>query len=138
MGLMDTTDPRTHSNVFTLLSVSNTEREALGVGWRSAERLRSSFRLLKVDLLVFDVSPQPLDEDVIHPATATVHADLHAQFRQRPGPFSRGELTAPWSELKTSGTLRHLQGLLAQVCAHCVGNGPSQHVARVQFITAHK
>ena len=34
---------------------------------------------LEIDFLVFDAAPQPLDEDVVHPASAAVHADLDAE-----------------------------------------------------------
>lgn len=42
---------------------------------------------LEVDFLVFDAPPKPLDEDVVHPSPAAIHADLHAEFQQAPGPF---------------------------------------------------
>ena len=33
---------------------------------------------LEIDLLVFDASPRPFDEDIVHPAAPAVHADLDA------------------------------------------------------------
>ena len=35
------------------------------------------------DALVFERSPQPLDEDVVHPAPAPVHGDADAGVAQR-------------------------------------------------------
>ena len=69
---------------------------------------------LEVDLLVFHAAPKPLDEDVVHPPAATVHADFHAELRQSPGPFRRGELTylVGVENLRNApgGTHRTLQG----------------------------
>src|SRR6478735_12803209 len=48
--------------------------------------------LEQIDLLVFYAPPQPLDEDVVHPAPAAIHADLDSETEQFPGPFGRGEL----------------------------------------------
>jgi hypothetical protein len=47
---------------------------------------------------VFDRSPQPFDEHVVHPAAATVHQDAYARVRQRAGEGVAAELmgwTAP-------------------------------------------
>mgnify|MGYP000871496036 CR=1 FL=1 len=35
----------------------------------------TGFERMEIDALVFQRSPQAFDEDVVHPATATVHAD---------------------------------------------------------------
>src|ERR1700722_3116019 len=65
---------------------------------------------VEVDLLVFEASPQPLDEDVVHAPALAVHADCDAVILQRAGEIVAGELTAPrfregrlWSVLKISG-----------------------------------
>ena len=54
------------------------------------------------DALVFERSPQPLDEDVVHPAAAAVHRDADVGVPQR---RREGELVnwLPWSVLKISG-----------------------------------
>src|SRR3954466_1482987 len=46
----------------------------------------------KVDLLVLDRSPEPLDEDVVAPGTLAVHADGDPVLGQRPGEGPAGEL----------------------------------------------
>jgi len=35
----------------------------------------------QVDLFVFQASPQPLDEHVVHPSTPPVHTDPHSEFQ---------------------------------------------------------
>src|SRR6516164_2133543 len=49
---------------------------------------------VEVDLLVFEASPQPLDEDLVHAPALTVHADCDAVILQRAGEIVAGELTA--------------------------------------------
>jgi len=34
---------------------------------------------MQVDLLIFDVSPKPPSEDIVHEAASPVHADLHSR-----------------------------------------------------------
>src|SRR5579863_7036609 len=46
----------------------------------------------KIDLLVFDRAPEPLDEHVVPPRTLAVHADLDAVFEQQAGEVLAGEL----------------------------------------------
>ena len=47
---------------------------------------------LEVNVLILQRPPQPLDEDVVHPAAAAVHGDRDACFGERAGERSRGEL----------------------------------------------
>ena len=44
--------------------------------------------------LVFQRPPQPLDEDVVHPAPAPIHRDADAGVFQRVGEGEAGELRA--------------------------------------------
>src|SRR5271169_1534662 len=46
------------------------------------------------DAFVFQRSPQPLDEDVVHPTTATVHRDADAGILQGAGEGKASELRA--------------------------------------------
>jgi len=43
---------------------------------------------------VFQALSQPLDEDVVHPAASTIHADLNALFLKLGDPILAGELAA--------------------------------------------
>jgi len=48
---------------------------------------------VQVDVLVFERTPEALDEDVVAPAALAVHADLDAFFFEPPGEGFAGELT---------------------------------------------
>jgi hypothetical protein len=41
---------------------------------------------------VFQAHSQPLDEDVVHPAASTIHADLNALLLKLGDPILAGEL----------------------------------------------
>ena len=45
-------------------------------------------------LFIFQTPPKPLDEDVIHPATTPVHADLDTLLLKLGDPLFFGELAA--------------------------------------------
>ena len=49
---------------------------------------------MQVDVLVFERTPEALDEDVVGPATLAIHADLDAFFFEPSGEGFAGELTA--------------------------------------------
>ena len=49
----------------------------------------------QVDLLVFDGSPEPLDENVVTPGALAVHADRDVGVEKHAGEGSTGELAAP-------------------------------------------
>ena len=49
---------------------------------------------IEEDALVFEGSPQPLDEDVVHPAATAVHGDANAGGLERVGKGEAGELAA--------------------------------------------
>ena len=48
---------------------------------------------VKVNLFILEASPEPLNEDVVHPATFAIHADFNVQVYQSTCPVLRGELT---------------------------------------------
>src|SRR3954471_22264447 len=56
--------------------------------------LRAGLEGMQIDALVFQAAPEPLDEHVVHPATAAVHRDAHPGPLQYAGEPRRGELTA--------------------------------------------
>ena len=49
---------------------------------------------VKVDLLVFDRTPEPLDEDVVPPRTLAIHRDGDFRLLQHRREVHRGELRA--------------------------------------------
>ena len=57
---------------------------------------------IEVDFLVFEASPQSLDEDVVHAAALAVHADRDVVTLQRTGEVIMVNWL-PWSVLKISG-----------------------------------
>lgn len=69
-----------------------------GCSSRSRNRCRCGLRFLsqsvEEDALVFEAAPQPLDEDVVHPAPASVHGNTDADVLQRRRESESGELAA--------------------------------------------
>ena len=59
-----------------------------------AARLADAIVGSQVDLLVFDASPQALDEHVVSPGASAVHADRDAMLQQHAGKVDAGELAA--------------------------------------------
>src|SRR3546814_12714443 len=49
---------------------------------------------VQVDAFVFQGAPEPLDEDIVHPASPAIHADLDLGRAQNAGEGVAGELTA--------------------------------------------
>ena len=58
----------------------------------------------QIHLLVFDLTPEPFDEDIVAPTSAAVHADGNPVLHQLSGECGAGEL----ARLKWS--LQHLEG----------------------------
>lgn len=89
----------------------------------------------QIDPLVFHAPPQPLDEDVVHPAPAPVRADLHAEIQQSAGPLGGGELAAltgvddPGNATGAGEGI--FQGFEAEAGFHGVQNGPAQYLAQM-------
>lgn len=94
-----------------------------------------------VDAFVFQGSPQALDEDVVHPAAASVHTDTHLGVLQYLGETGAGKLTAlvgVENLRRTKPGQGVLQCLDAEIGFHGVGQLPGQHLAGGQSITATK
>ena len=87
---------------------------------------------LEVDLLVFDRSPESLDEHVVAPATFAVHADGDLVGFEYVDELRAGELAALIGiddlGLAVAGD-RLLQCLDAEVGVHCVGEPPGQDLS---------
>jgi hypothetical protein len=85
--------------------------------------------LEEINLLVFHAPPQPLDENVVHPAPAAEHADFHSDIQQTTGPFYRGELAALIGiedfRSPTDGGYGTLQNFKTDADFHGVGGRPS-------------
>ena len=62
------------------------------VGAQLAARLGQVLVGFEVDFLVLDRSPESLDEHVVQPAAAAVHADLNAVVCEHAGEALTGEL----------------------------------------------
>ena len=90
--------------------------------------------LPKIDFLVLQASPEPLDERVVHPSAASVHAYPHPQPEKAVGPLLRGELASlvGVEDLRdpACGLRRVPKRLEAQAGFHRVGDRPAQHLAR--------
>ena len=67
------------------------ELEVLGEGGVGLDERGVAF---EIDLLVFDRTPQALDEHVVQAAALAVHRELHAGGQQRLGELGGGELAA--------------------------------------------
>ncbi len=66
---------------------------ALEEGAEVGLRLDLGAVALEVDLLVFDRTPESLDEDVVQGPPAAVHGELHALVEEGLGELRRRELT---------------------------------------------
>jgi len=91
--------------------------------------------LEQIDFLVFNRSPKPLDEHVVHPPSAAVHADFYPKIQQAFGPLCGGEL-APLVGVEnfrdpTGGGQRVFQSFQTETGFHGIGNGPAQHLPRI-------
>ena len=61
---------------------------------KTSAQFRAGFEDVQVDAFVFQGPPEPLDEDIVHPASPTIHADLDLGRPQNAGEGVAGELTA--------------------------------------------
>ena len=43
---------------------------------KTSAQFRAGFEDVQVDAFVFQGPPEPLDEDIVHPASPAIHADL--------------------------------------------------------------
>ena len=98
----------------------------------SSPGLGASRELGQVDALVFERSPQPLDEHIVHPATRAIHRDANASLLEHVGEVTAGELAALVA-LEDLGRVivlqRLVQGLDAEARIERVGQTPGQDLA---------
>ena len=87
----------------------------------------------KIDLFVFDGSPEPLNEHVVAPSALPVHADGNAVPLEEIDEAAIGELAALVG-IEDLGTAmlgdRLLDGVDAEIGREAVGKPPGHHVAR--------
>lgn len=104
---------------------------------------------IEVDALIFQRSPQPLNEDVVHPAALTIHRDADVGILQGVGEGEAGELRAliRVEDLRSAEAGdRLLQRGDAEVSIHRIRQPPSQNLAaepvhdgdQVQEASAHR
>ena len=106
------------------------------IGNPSAEpgpQLGAGLECVQGGAFVFQRPPEPLDEDVVYPATAPVHADPHLGMAQHAGEVDAGELAARirvedlWP---AEARQRFPQSLDAERRVHHIRPPPSEHLAR--------
>jgi len=84
----------------------------------------------EIHLLIFDATPQPLDEDVVAPGALAVHADADPVFNQHASESRAGELAAlvRVEDLRlTVASESVLEGLDAERRLHRDRYSPRQH-----------
>ena len=50
---------------------------------KTGTQFRAGFKGVQVDAFVFQRPPEPLDEDIVHPASPAIHADFFASAAHR-------------------------------------------------------
>src|SRR3954454_13745451 len=96
---------------------------------------------MQVYVFVFQASPQPLDEDVVHAPALAVHADPDAVGLQHAGEVGAGELTAliGIEDLRPAEPSQRLfQGIDTEVGVQRVRKPPGQHRPRVPVHDRHQ
>ena len=93
------------------------------------------------ELLIFQTPPKPLDEDVVHPATTPIHADLNALTMKFADPLLAGEL-APLIRVEdlwfpTRAAQRLFQSPHAKSAVHGVADLPSENGPAVPIHDCH-
>ena len=91
--------------------------------------------LEQIDFLVFDRPPKPLDEHLVRPPPAAVHADVYSEVQKASGPLGGGELATLVGVENFRDPAGGGQGVF-QSCQtmtgfHGIGNGPTQHLPRI-------
>ena len=106
-------------------------------------QLRQRAVIAQVDFRVLEAAPEPLDEDVVHPAPLAVHAHGDAELLQAPGLFLARELAA----LVGVEDLRHAVAVGSHGVGerpetephiHRVGEAPAQDLARGQGLSPYR
>ena len=101
-------------------------------GTEAVAGLASRLEGVEEDAFVFEAAPQPLNEDIVHPAAAAVHGDADAGVLQRRREGKAGEL-APLIRVEDVGLAvagnRLFKRCDAEVGIHRVRQPPGQHLA---------
>ena len=87
---------------------------------------------MQVDLLIFDASPQALNEYVIPPASLAVHADGYVVLLQQPSKLMTGKLASLIGIEDVGLTMPvdgFLHGLNAKVRCQRIGQTPGKDLA---------
>ena len=95
----------------------------------------------QVNIFVLDTLPQPLDEHVVHPAAAAVHADGNVVVLEHPGEIRASELAALVGvENFRRAVCREclLQGGDTEVGGERVGQSPGEYLARIPIHDRHQ
>ena len=61
---------------------------------KAGTQFRSGLEGVQIDAFVLHRPPEPLDEDIVHPASPSVHADLDLSCAQHTGEGVAGKLAA--------------------------------------------
>ena len=87
--------------------------------------------ILGIDLLVFDRTPESLDEDVVESSALSIHADAHIRLLEHAGKLPAGELGTliRIEDPGFSHAQSPFQGLHAEVHIHRDRNGPGKDIA---------
>ncbi len=88
---------------------------------------------MQVDALVFQGSPQPLDEDIIETASLAIHRDADASPAQSIRPSERCEqrsLISIYDLRRAKLVDGRVQGLNAEVCLQSIRDAPGQNLSR--------
>ena len=96
-------------------------------------QLGTCLERVQVDAFVLQRPPEPLNEDIVHPAAASVHADPHLGIAQHVGEVGAGKLAA-LIRVEDLGPAearqRFLQSLDAEFRVHRVRQPPGEHLPR--------
>ena len=89
--------------------------------------------VVDVDVFVFDRSPEPLDENIVHSPAPAVHADFYAILEEAVSEPGGGKLAAlvgveNFGSSDGEGVLKRLD---TKIGLQCVGQAPGQHIPAV-------
>ena len=103
------------------------------VGLKPLSEISNTVVGVQVNMLVLYRSPEPFNEDVVHPSSFAVHTNFNVVGLQDAGELLAGELT-PLVGVKDLGPAVLGNGLFkrlgAKVCGHGVRQSPRQDFAR--------
>ena len=99
----------------------------LKVGVQVSDRDRHGGIIFEIDLLIFDGTPEPFDENIVQRAAFAVVADLNARLEQPISKSHTGELGTLISvkNLRLAPFEGMIQGIETETNIHRIGNLPS-------------